>query len=407
MTLPAPSEHIKHWTLTPDRVFLNHGSFGATPKPVLEAQAKLRAQLEAEPVRFFVEELSGLTDKARHALAGFLHARPEDITPVPNATTGVATVLHNLTLKPGDEILINDHEYPACCNNARAIAARAGANVVSACIPFPLTSPDQIVDAILSKVTSKTRLALISHVTSSSGLILPIKPLIDELHRRGVETLIDGAHAPGLVEGLDLTALSPTYYTANCHKWICSPKGSAFLWVRSDKQANFRPVVLSNHAEKPKPNRPQFWTEFEYVGTTDTTAFLAIPAAIEFMGSLMPGGWPALIRRNRELCIQARRMLCEELKLTPPAPESMLASLSTFLFNPIDEARWTRLQARETKYHDYLQQILIDKYHIQVPLWTSGGKRCFRIAVQAYNSLEQYEYLARALKTELEAESKF
>lgn len=405
MPLPAPSPLIQHWTLDPTRVFLNHGSFGATPRPVLAEQDRLRAQLEAEPVRFFVEELPELTDRARRGLAGFVHARPEDLTPVPNATTGVATVLHNLPLMPGDEILINDHEYPACCNNARAIAARAGAGVVTATLPFPLTSPDQIVDAILAKVTPKTRLALISHVTSSSGLVLPIQTLIDELHRRGVETLIDGAHAPGLVDGLDLASLNPTYYTANCHKWICSPKGSAFLWVCPERQPGFRPVVLSNHAEKPKPDRPQFWTEFEYVGTTDTTAFLAIPAALTFMGSLLPGGWPALIQHNRDLCLRARRMLCQRLDLTPPAPESMLASLATFLFNPIDDARWARLQARPTKYHDYLQQILLDKYAIQAPLWTSGGKRCFRISAQVYNSFEQYEYLAGALKAELAAEA--
>lgn len=406
--LPPRSPLASHWAHDPGIVFLNHGSFGATPRVVLQAQDRLRAELEAEPVAFFVEHLTGLLDAARKALGGMLNADPTCIAPVPNATVGVATALHNLKLAPGDEILINDHEYPACCNNARHVAAMRGAIVVSAELPFPMPSPQAVFDAIMAKVTPRTRVAMISHVTSSSGAILPIDRLIRELHRRGVETLIDGAHAPGFTP-VDFAALKPTYYTANCHKWICSPKGSAFLYVDPAKREGFRPIVLSNNAEKPRPGRSQFLTEFDYVGTTDQSAFLTIPDAITFMAGLMPGGWPALMASNRALLLEGRRILCESLSVAPPIPESMLGCLSTMPLPAHPPEVQARVLARHSArgYHDALQDILLEKWKIQVPIWNVAGKtRVFRISAQAYNTREQYEYLARALREELAAEAK-
>jgi isopenicillin-N epimerase len=406
--LPARSPFASHWAHDPGIVFLNHGSFGATPRAVLEAQNALRARLEAEPVAFFVEHITGLIDASRAALGQMLGADPACIAPVPNATVGVATVLHNLKLAPGDEILINDHEYPACCNNARHVAAMRGAKVVSAELPFPMPSPEAIVEAIMAKVTARTRVVMISHVTSSSGAILPIERLIPELHRRGIETLIDGAHAPGFTP-FNLSALKPTYYTANCHKWICSPKGSAFLYVDPAKREGFRPIVLSNNAEKPKPGRSQFLTEFDYVGTTDQTAFLAIPDAIRFMSGLLRGGWSELMASNRALLLEGRRILCDALGITPPIPESMLGCLCTMPLPSHAPDVQARVLARPSPrgYHDAMQDILLEKWKIQVPLWNVAGKtRVFRISAQIYNTREQYEYLARALREELAAEAK-
>ncbi len=406
--LPRPSEFMRHWTIDPEVVYLNHGSFGACPKVVLDVQSELRALMERELVRFFVESFDDLMYEARDEVAKFLRVRGEDMVFIPNATTAVATVLMNLegTVKAGEELLATGHEYPACMNSMRRLAERTGAKVVSVPMPFPLKSPDEVVNAVMGAVTPRTRVLLISHVTSPSGLILPVERTVPELEKRGVQVIVDGAHAPGFVSGLDVGKLGASYYTANCHKWICSPKGSAFLHIREDHQKGFRPLALSNFAEKNKPGRKHLLTEFDYVGTGDVTPYLSIPAAIKFMGSLVPGGWPEVIRRNRDLVLRARQMLCRELAIEAPAPESMIGSTSTLFFPPHDPERNKRLMARPSKHHDALQDALIGKHKIQVPIWSiaGDGRRLFRISGQMYNSMEQYEYLAAALKEELEIE---
>lgn len=407
-TLPSYSPLFQNWTLEPDLVFLNHGSFGACPREVLAAQDGYRARMEREPVRFFVEEFQGLMDRTRRDLAGFLGCDWDEIAPVPNATVASATVFDNLNLKPGDEILINEHEYPACQNNARRAAARAGASVVTTSMPFPIAGPEQVVDAILNKVTPRTRLAMISHVTSPTGLVLPVERLVAELESRGVRVFVDGAHAPGMVASLNLGTLKASYYTANCHKWICSPKGGAFLFVRRDRQEGFRPVVLSNNAEKPKAGRAQFLTEFEFVGTADYTPLFAISDALRVMGGMVEGGWPEVMRRNHELAVRGRDLVCQELGIVPPAPEAMLGSIVTMILPTHGPEREARLKARPSAYHDALQDALIRKHRIQVPVWGLAGKpeRFVRISAQVYNTIEQYAYLARALKAELAEEAK-
>ncbi len=431
VTLPAPSAAAAQFALDPTVCYLNHGSFGACPKRVLAAQRDFRDRMEADGVRFFVEESALLMDAARRALGEFVNCEWSDIAPVPNATTGVATAIANTPLKPGDEILTNDHEYPACQNGLRRAAAAAGASVVVASAPFPVTGPTQVVEAIMAKVTPRTRVALISHITSPTGLVLPVEELVRELNARNIDTIIDGAHAPGHIP-VDLRAMNPTYYTANCHKWICSPKGSAFLYVRKDRQAGFRPLVLSNNAEKPRAGRAQFLTEFDYQGTADYTAFMSIPAAIEAMPHIASGvpplsewgsapgaagpqpgasasalhGWDTIRAHNRALVLEGRRILCGALGIDPPAPESMLGALCTLILPPHDPERHARLMQRPTRFHDALWDRLIDHHRIQVPIWGLPGRphRFVRISAQLYNSREQYEYLAEALREELAAE---
>ncbi len=406
---PFPSPLAVHWQLDPSICYLNHGSFGACPTAVLHAQQRLRNRMEAEAVRYFVEEYWGLLDRARAALGAFLNARAQDFAPVTNATLAVATVLHHLArtgaIMAGDEILANNHEYPACMNNLRDVCGMVGATLVPVTIPFPVAGPEQVYDLIMARVTSKTKAALISHVTSSSGLILPLDRLVPELERRGIRTIIDGAHAAGFVRGLDLTKLGASYYTSNCHKWLCAPKGSAFLWVREDRQKNFRPMVLSNFAENPKPDRAQFLTEFDFVGTSDMTPFMAIPDAIEFMGKVFRDGWPAVFDHNRALLLKGREIVCRELKVEPPAPESMLGNLCTIRLPEQPEAIRAKLAARKSKYHDALQEALIERHRIQVPIWSVAGKgRTIRLSAQVYNSIGQYEYLAAAVGEELARE---
>jgi isopenicillin-N epimerase len=367
--------------------------------------------MEREPIRFFIELAEGLMDTARADLAAFVKCRAEDLVFVPNATIAVATVLMNLepSLKPGDELLMTGHEYPACMNSMRRTEQRTGARAVAAPLPFPVNGPDEIIAAIMEKVTPKTKVLLISHVTSPSGLILPLERLIPDLENRGIACIVDGAHAPGFVANLDVGKLGASFYTANCHKWICSPKGSAFLYIREDRQkipGGFRPLALSNNAERPRPGRKHLHTEFDYVGTNDLTPFMSIPAAIKTMGSLVPGGWPEVMKRNRDLVLKARAHLCRVLGVEPPAPESMIGNTSTIFLPPHDADRTARLLSRPSKYHDALQDVLVGKHRIQVPLWSvaGDGRRLFRISAQLYNSMEQYEYLGAAIKEELEAE---
>jgi len=365
--------------------------------------------MEAETIRFFVEDTWALMDRARAALGSFVSARAEDIVPIPNATFAVTTALNHMTstgyLKPGDEILANDHEYPACLNNLRAVCARGEVKVVMAEIPFPVTSPEQVLELLMSKVTPRTKAALVSHVTSSSGLVMPVEMLVPELEKRGVRTIIDGAHGVGFLP-LNLTLLNPSYYTSNCHKWLCAPKGSAFLWVRGELQKDFRPLVLSNFAEKPKPGRPAFHTEFDFVGTNDMTPFLTIPDAISFMPTIIPGGWPTVMKRNRDLTLAARDVLCRKLSIAAPAPDSMIACLATIPLPPHTPERHAKLLRRPTNYHDALQDSLLERWRIQVPIWSTGTppKRVIRVGAQVYNSIGQYEYLAEALAVELERE---
>ncbi|MBL9000816.1 MAG: aminotransferase class V-fold PLP-dependent enzyme [Phycisphaerae bacterium] len=412
-TLPTPSPLASRFALDPAVCFLNHGSFGACPREVLEAQRAIRDRMEAEPIRFFVRDFEGLMDEARAALGEFLRCDWRDLAPVPNATVAVATVLDHVVdsgwLGPGDDILTNEHEYPACQNNIRRAARRAGAKVVSAPIPFPCPGPGAVIDAILEKVTARTRLALLSHVTSPTGLVLPVEALVRELESRGVRTLIDGAHAPGMVPALNLGTLGASYYTANCHKWICSPKGSAFLYVRRELQeadGGFRPLALSNNAEKPKPGRAPFLTEFEYVGTSDYTPFMSIPAAIRAMGAMLPGGWPAVMRHNHELCLRGRDVILAALGVPAAAPDEMIGSICTIILPPHPPAVREKLMARKSIYHDALQDAVLERWGVQVPFWGLAGKpdRFVRISAQMYNSPGQYEHLARAVGSELERE---
>jgi isopenicillin-N epimerase len=374
------------WLLDKDIHFLNHGSFGATPIAVLNYQQYLRERIEKEPVRFLARELEGLLDEARSQLADFIKIDGDDLAFIPNATFGVNAVLRSLKFEPDDEILIANHTYNACRNAAEFIAQRSKAKIVVACVPFPLNSPQQIVEAILDKVSSKTKLALLDHVTSPTALIFPIKALIAELTHRGVDTLVDGAHAPGFVP-LDLRSLGATYYSANCHKWLCAPKGAGFLYVRKDKQADIRPLTISHGANSSRRERSRFRLEFDWMGTVDPTPYLCVPEAIRFMGSLLDGGWSALQMRNRELALVARQILCDTLRVAIPCPEETIGSMASIPLEKVPLA-WDALQAK-----------LMDEFNIEVPIvpWIDGS--CFvRISVQFYNQLEQYQYLAKVLR---------
>lgn len=374
-----------HWSLDPAITFLNHGSFGATPRVVLEKQNEYRAQMEREPVRFFVRELEPLLDDARLTLAQFVHADPDGLVFVPNATAGVNAVLRSLDLDKFDELLITSHEYNAVRNVVEYVAGIAGARVVVADIPFPITSPEAVVEQVLENVSSRTRLLIIDHVTSQTALILPVQRIVAEMQARGIDTLVDGAHAAGFLP-LDVRAVGAAYYTGNLHKWVCAPKGAAFLHVRENRRASIRPIAISHGANSTRADRSRFRIEFDWTGTFDPSAWLAVPEALRTMASLVEGGWPEVIRRNRELALRARDLLCNTLGLDKPAPDEMLGSMVSLILPDGD---------RET-----LQDRLLFEHGIEVPIMPWPG-RVMRISAQLYNSIADYEKLAAALRMEL------
>jgi isopenicillin-N epimerase len=386
------------WPLDKDVAFLNHGSFGACPAEVLRHQAALRDEMEAEPVLFLSRRLEDRLGVARAALGAFLGADPDDLAFVTNATGGVNAVLRSLDLAAGDELLTTDHAYNACKNTLDYVAARARARVVVATLPFPVSGPDAIVEAVLAKVTPRTRLALLDHITSPTALILPIERLAAELGRRGVDVVVDGAHAPGMIP-LDIPALGVAYYSGNCHKWLCAPKGSAFLWVRRDRQPAVHPLTISHGATAVRPERSRFRLEFDWTGTSDPTAWLTVPRAIEYVGGLLPGGWPAVMARNRALALQARDLLCAAAGTAPPVPDAMLGSLASVrLPDGTTPVVWRR--------PDPLQARLFEGWGIEVPIMTwpeTSPRRLIRVSAQLYNDLSQYERLAAALRKELAA----
>lgn len=398
MTLDPSLNHAaadpRLWPLDPGVTFLNHGSFGSCPRRVLAVQRRLQRRLEREPVDFLVRELEPLLDDARSSLAKFVGCDADDLVFVSNATSGVNAVLRSLRFEPGDELLVTDQEYNACRNALNFIADRSGASIVVANVPFPVRSADEIIAGVLERVTPRTRLALLDHVTSQTGLVFPLAEVLAPLHARGIETLVDGAHAPGMVE-LNLNELGATYYTGNCHKWICAPKGAAFLHVLKDRQSLIRPLTISHGANSPRTDRSRFQIEFAWVGTGDPSAFLCVPEAIRFMQQLLPGGWPEVMRRNRNLALEARRLLATTLGVDLPCPDAMVGSLASL---PLPDAESVEVP-KSPLYIDPLQESLRRENGIEVPVipWPAPPKRLLRISAQLYNSLPQYQHLANQL----------
>ncbi len=391
--LPDPGPLASRWELDPGIVFLNHGSFGAVPTSVRVEQNRIRDLLESEPVRFFERRYQVLLDRARAVLAEFVGASPENMVFVTNATTGVNTVLRSLDLRSGDELLTTNHEYNACRNALDAVASSTGASVVVADVPYPIRSEDEVLDAVLDRLTPRTRLLLVDHVTSQTGLVLPVAGLVREAQLSGVDVLVDGAHAPGTVD-LNLEVLGSAYYTGNCHKWLCAPKGAAFLYVREDLRRSVRPLVISHGANASAARRSRFHLEHDWTGTCDPSAWLSVPAAISELESMVEGGWDEVRRRNHALALEARHQLLKVLDVAPACPDSMIGSMATVEL-PDSEGG----EKRDAFGRDALQDRLYREWAIEVPVipWPSPPGRLLRISAQLHNSGAQYAYLAEAL----------
>ena len=409
-----PSELADQWALDPAIAFLNHGSFGACPRKVLDAQRAWRDRMEAQPVQFFARDLPGLLADARRDLGAFLGADPDDLAFVANATGAVNAVVRSLRFAPGDEILTTDHEYNATINVLRHVAERDGARVVVVEIPFPVASEDAVVDAILGATTVRTRLALISHVTSPTALVFPIERIVARLAELGVETLVDGAHAPGMLP-LDLDRLGAAWYAANLHKWVCAPKGAAFLHARRDRQPGIRPNTISHGANAVLDAEPgggvgqtRYRAEFDWQGTLDPTAWLAVSDALRFVGGLLDGGWAAVMARNRALTLRAGTAMAAALRLDGgiPAPESMLGSMVAL---PLPETGPLAASGGGSSPLDTdpLQQRLVDEHRVEVPIYPwpvpaaeSGhaSRRLIRVSSALHNGPDDVDRLVAALR---------
>ena len=401
-----PSALARHWRLDPAVTFLNHGSFGACPVPVLEAQRELRDRMESEPVRFLARELDDQLSEARAALGRFVGADPDDLGFVANATGAVNAVVRSLRFERGDEILTTDHEYNAVLNVLRHVAARDGARVVLVRLPFPAQSPDETVEHVLGAAGERTRLAVLSHVTSPTALVLPVERIVQALADRGIDVLIDGAHAPGMLP-LDLGRLGAAYYAGNLHKWVCAPKGAGFLHVRRDRQADVRPATISHGANSPAGARTRFRLEFDWQGTLDPTPWLAIPAALEFVERIVGGGWPAAMARIHELALEGGRDLASTLE-TEHAPAEMIGAMVAVALpagGPLGGAaspdQSSPLDA------DPLQTVLFDRFGIEVPIYgwpvpaaesPDPPRRLIRISAALHNDRADFDRLIAALR---------
>jgi isopenicillin-N epimerase len=360
--------------------FLNHGSFGATPRSVLAAQQRWRDIMERQPVRFMTRELPPALARARGALAGFLGADPADLVFVENATAGVNSVLRSLRFAPGDEILVTALGYPAVQNAARFAAEQSGARLVTVELKLPIGGAAAIEAAVAGALSARTRLAILDHVTSATACVMPVAALIAACHDAGVPVLVDGAHAPGML-ALDLDRLGADFYTGNCHKWLFAPKGAAFLHSRRDRQSGLHPLVISHGLDK------GLQAEFDWPGTRDFTAWLAVEDAIAFHR----GHDSDAVRAHN--CMLAATMADElarawgtELAVDP----TLLGAMATVRL-PLGAGA---TPADAAAIHDRL----IDAFGVEVPVTALAGALWLRISAQIYNEPADYHRLAAAVQ---------
>jgi isopenicillin-N epimerase len=373
----------ERFALEADMAFLNHGSYGAAPKVVLAVQADLRHRLESQPVRFMSRELPQRLAESCAKLAEFVGAAPADLAFVENATAGCNAVLRSLKLKPGDEVLITDHIYPAVRNILRHVAAETGALLVEAHLPFPLKGPQDVLDAVTARITDCTKLVVLDLITSPTATILPVAEIACAAKAVGARVLVDAAHAPGHID-FDTTALGADWVTGNAHKWLFAPKGAAFLWATPDAQEGLHPTVISHGYGK------GFQAEFAWTGTRDPSAWLAVPAAIDFYRGI---GDRAVRGHNHDLARRAADLLMERLGTGAASPVSMRGAMATIELP-------TTLPG-EVEVGRALNARIWEKHRIEVPIFAFAGKLWVRISAQVYNELSEYEQLAEALRTEL------
>lgn len=364
--------------LNPEIVFLNHGSFGACPKPVFAEYQRWQRELEWQPVEFIGRRLEGLLDDARTEMAAFVNADPEHLVFVPNATAGLNIVARSLALEPGDEILSNDHEYGALRLTWEHVCRKTGAVYVVQKIPLPVQSQEEIVEAIWSGVTPRTKVVFLSHITSPTALIFPVEEIARRAREAGILCMVDGAHAPGQIP-VDVQAIGADVYAGNNHKWLCAPKGSAFLHVSPDLHLTTDSLIVSWGW---RDSGASFVVRNQVQGTRDSASYLATPAAIQYQAE---HDWETVRARCHELAREARRRITELTGLTPIQPDSrdffnQMVAVPLPPFDAID-----------------LKSRLYDEHKIEVPLSGYGDIQLIRVSFQGYNTEADLDTLIDAL----------
>jgi isopenicillin-N epimerase len=381
---------LAHWHLAPAAVYLNHGTFGVTPKRVLDAQHALHMQIERHPARFLARGLMSLDAAppaelprlraAAHEVAAFLGAQGDDVVFVDNATTGVNAVLRSLRLRAGDEIVILDHAYGAVARTAAFVARERGAQVVTAEVPFPLADEAACLDALQAALTPRTRIAILDHVTSETALVLPLARMAQACRARGVPVLCDGAHAPGAI-AVDIPALGVDWYVANLHKWAFAPRGCGVLWAAPDRREGLHPPVISWGLDV------GWHQEFDWTGTRDPTPFLCAPAGLSFITAFL--GTDAMRSHNHALAWQAAQVLTARWGLPWQTPERFVGCMATVplparLGTTADDA-WR------------LRQWLLAARDIEVAIVARGQRLWARVSAQVYNDMTDVERFAVAI----------
>jgi isopenicillin-N epimerase len=372
------------WCLDPGIAFLNHGCFGARTRAVVEAQDQRRREFEARPIEFLGRGRGPLIDRAKEAVARLLGARARDLGFVTNATGGINAVLRSLHLKAGDELLTTTHVYNAVRQSMRFVAGRCGGTYREVHVPLPLRSRQAIVDAVAGALGPATRLLVIDHVTSPTAIVMPVREIIAAAEARGIDVLVDGAHAPGMLD-LSIEALAPAYYAGNLHKWVSAPPGTGFLWVRPDRQNDIHPLTISHHYGE------GLAAEFAWQGTRDISGWLSCPDAMAYFERL---GWERVRRHNHQLATWAHAHLCQGLGVEPASPldGSLLGSMATVAL-PGEAQRFGSPEA--------LQAVLYDRHQIEVPVLKWSERWWTRVSCHVYNRPEEYDRLADALIEEL------
>jgi isopenicillin-N epimerase len=365
--------------MDPGLAYLNHGAFGATPAAVLAQQQEWRTAMERNPVAFLVRQLPVLLAAVRSEVAAFLGADEEGVVFVDNATAGMQTVIAQASLAPGDEVLATNHCYPAVLAQLRRAAASTGASLRIAPVPLPAGCRADVADAVLAGLSPRTRLLVVDHVASCSGLVFPLEQIVAECRRLGIPVLVDGAHAAGMLP-VDIRTLGADYWVGNLHKWVCAPKASAVLHAAPARRDTLRPLVASHGVAD------GYWPAFDWTGTRDPSALLAVPAALAFFDQ---PGWPAVRQHNNELARQGAELVAGRIGTSPPSADGLAAAMRLVpLPEPLAES-----DARA------LEHWLLEEHGVVVPVTEHGGWRWLRLSAQLYNTMTDYERLADALAT--------
>ena len=370
---------LGRWPLDPAIAYLNHGTVGVTPTSVQQRQDAIRLEIERQPARFMRHHLRPRLREAADAVGRFLGAAGDDIVFVENATTGINAVLRSLGFAPGDEILICDHTYPAVRNAVAFVCRPTGAVMTEARLPFPLATPDGALAALDAALTARTRLVVIDHVTSQTGLKLPIAEMAALIRRRGALSLVDAAHAPGMF-AYRIDALGVDWYVANLHKWLFAPRGTAILWCAGERQQGLHPAVISHGLDK------GFHEEFAWTGTRDFSAWLAAPAGIEVLEQLGPA---AAWRHNRDLAIAGAQAVAARWGTEASVPAGMTESIA--LVAVPERFGTTADEASD------LRDRLLFQHGIECAVYRFGDRLWARVSAQVYNDMADFERLARAL----------